>query len=389
MRIAYVAPYQGPSLCNARPIVGNLSLAGSTKIELIAKLLGEKQHEVEVISQGEVVDRRFRWYPPLVEQTPFDSAVPIFYASALPIRFVNGLWSSYRTLELFKARHRKAPYDLVIVYNLKQPQVACAYHAIDCLHLPVVLEYEDDAFVDVRGKTELPRLGVSRGHNAVGLLSKFSGCMAASPYLLSRIPSEIPRLLLRGVIGEDLMRASEQLKHEKRNWVLFSGTHYRSKGIKQLIVAWQRLRMAGWELHITGYGELTEALQKMAAGDSSIVFHGLVSRNELVKLMCSAKVCINPHDLSETPGNVFAFKIIEYLAAGAHVLSTPMGELESDIERGVTYMRDNDPATIAATLRDVLSEWGTRDAQALQIGGLYGPHAIANRIDEFIQLVRR
>ena len=35
MRIAYVAPYQGPTLVNRRPIVRNRSMSNRVKIELI------------------------------------------------------------------------------------------------------------------------------------------------------------------------------------------------------------------------------------------------------------------------------------------------------------------------------------------------------------------
>ena len=52
MRIAYVAPYQGPTLLTRRPIVRNRSMSNAVKIELIATLLRERSHDVEVISQG-------------------------------------------------------------------------------------------------------------------------------------------------------------------------------------------------------------------------------------------------------------------------------------------------------------------------------------------------
>jgi len=74
-----------------------------------------------------------------------------------------------------------------------------------------------------------------------------------------------------------------------------------------------------------------------------------------------ATIGINPHHVSETPGNVFAFKIIEYLASGAHVITTPMGPLEKELEAGVTYMPDNSPATIAAAL-ELVSGNGTISA---------------------------
>jgi glycosyltransferase involved in cell wall biosynthesis len=387
MRIAYIAPYQGPSLLKARPIVENLSLAGSLKIELIAGLLIAQKHQVEIISQGEVVELKCKWYPPLHESEPFHTEIPIYYAAALPIRFVNGWWSSMRTLDILKSRHQQSPYDLVIICNLKLPQTICADYAMRQLGLPVIFEYEDDAFVDLAGRSgsgvglvdQFTGIDVSR------LLTRVSGCMGASPHLLSQLPSNTPKLLLRGIVGNDILESSERTRGYKKNWVLFSGTFHKVKGIEQLIRAWQLLQIPDWELHITGQGELAGNLKQHSEGVEGLVFHGLVSRRELVRLMCSAKICVNPHDVSQTPGNVFAFKIIEYLAAGAHVISTPMGMLEEEIESGMTYMPDNDPATIAVTLKRVINgdEW--KRTASPQVLSMYGLEAIPRMLETFLQ----
>lgn len=384
MRIAYIAPYQGPSLLKARPIVRNLSLAGSVKIEFIARVLSIQKHQVDIISQGEIVELSCKWYPSFRESEPFHPDIPIYYASALPIRFLNGLWSSRRTLELFKLRHQTSPYDLVIIYNLKLPQIVCADYAIRRLGLPVVFEYEDDAFVDITGKDEA-KARFPFGTDSSKLLNMVAGCMAASPHLLSQLPATIPKLLFRGAVGHDLMQSSEQMTTVKKNWVLFSGTHYRSKGIKQLIAAWRELQMPGWELHITGHGELTGVIQKMAEGDRSIMLHGLVKRGELVKLMCASKICMNPHDVSQTPGNVFAFKIIEYLAAGAHVISTPMGIIEKEAEWGMTYILNNNPTTIVEALKKVIdsNRWEQRADQYVR--DIYGPEAISRALEGLLR----
>lgn len=374
-------------MLKSRPIVGNLSLAGSVKMELIAGLLYDKKHEVEIISQGEVVEWHCELYPSFRDPAPFNSHVPIYYASALPIRFLNGLWSSNRTLNLFKLRHQSSPFDLVIIYNLKRPQVASADYAIRCLGLPVVFEYEDDAFVDLAGRSA-PGNGLVRrlaGCNASGILSTVSGCIGASPHLLSQLPQDLPKLLLRGVVGCDLVETSERMRDNKNNWVLFSGTFHKVKGIEQLIKAWQLLQQSGWELHITGHGGLAANLEEMARGVRGVVFHGFVSRQELVHLMCSSKICINPHDVSETPGNVFAFKIIEYLAAGAHVISTPMGLLEAGIEQGVSYIQNNDPATIATALRQAILSASWRRTAVPYVLDTYGLGSISRALDEFLQ----
>jgi glycosyltransferase involved in cell wall biosynthesis len=140
-------------------------------------------------------------------------------------------------------------------------------------------------------------------------------------------------------------------------------------------------------LHITGQGELTASLREMAENVPGVVFHGLVSRRELIELLSSAKICINPHVVSQTPGNVFAFKIIEYLASGAHCVTTRMGKLESDLEHGLTYMQDNSPESIAATLKKVTSERIYERVAPKAAQDAYGTHAVSTSLDSFLHQV--
>jgi hypothetical protein len=387
MRIAYIAPYQGPTLLQRRPIVLNRTMAGTTKIEVIATLLRANAHDVEIISQGEVVENAWKFYPSFSEQEPFHPSIPVYYASALPVRRLNGAWSGRTTLQLLKARHRAAPYDLVIIYNLKVPQLTCANYAIQRLRLPVILEYEDDRFVSVQGE-KLNGFALRRDVRASArLFQSLSGGTAVSPYLLSQLPAGIPKLLLRGVVAADIVKVSQESRDGKKNVVLFSGTHQWSNGVAQLIEAWRGVGLAGWELHITGHGEFTEALRQMATGVPGIVFHGLVSRPELVRLLCSAKICMNPHQVSETPGNVFAFKIVEYLAAGGHVITTPMGPLEKELEAGITYMPDNSPETIATVIKRVIKERAYERTAMEAAQQMCGPAVVSKSLDELLSKV--
>lgn len=389
MRVAYIAPYQGPELLKRRPILRNLSLAGNVKIELISELLRRANHDVDVLSQGEVVERRLGFYRAFAEPRSFHRDIPVLYSSALPIRFLNGSWSTLRTLSAFKRRHRAAPYDLVIIYNFKRPQVICADYAIRRLGLPVVVEYEDDALVDLGGRSERGFRSRLYLDSVKRLMSSASACIGVSPHLLSRVPAAIPKLLLRGVVDENILGASKLPTASRKKWVVYSGTHFRGKGLEPLIDAWNISNLPGWELHIAGRGELTAQLEKMAASNKSIVFHGLLDRAENARFLSTAMIGINPHDVSKTPGNVFAFKIIEYLAAGAHCITTPMGVLERDLEAGITYIPDNASETIASTLKRVIdaSLYKRLAAQAAQ--DAYGPTAVSNALNELLTQVQR
>jgi glycosyltransferase involved in cell wall biosynthesis len=258
---------------------------------------------------------------------------------------------------------------------------------MDRLGLPVVVEYEDDAIVEVDGNA---RPGWRAGYyvaRAREILRSASGAICVSPHMISRFPDGIPKVLLRGVVDEDIVRAGQRPSESRPNRVAFSGTHFRTKGLVPLIAAWHQLNLPGWELHIAGRGELTAAIEEQAAGNKTIVFHGLLNRAENARFLSEAKIGINPHDLSATPGNVFAFKIIEYLAAGAHCITTPMGTLEPELEAGITYMPDNSPATIAKTLEHVIRDRAYEKLATSAAIGTYGPDPVAASLDSLLKQV--
>ncbi len=189
----------------------------------------------------------------------------------------------------------------------------------------------------------------------LAVLRQAAGSICVSPHLQTRFSSDRPSLLLRGVISEQITAEARRSPAERRkNIVAFSGTFAHSKGLVPLIEAWKSIDLPGWELHIAGDGSIAGELRRLAAGHPSIKFRGLLDRHQNAAFLAEAKIGINPHELSATPGNVFAFKIIEYLAAGLHVISTPMGPVEPELEAGMTYIQDNSPARVAASLDDVI-----------------------------------
>jgi glycosyltransferase involved in cell wall biosynthesis len=385
LRIGYIAPYQGPELVKKRPSLHNLSLAARVKVQLIAELLRKSSHEVEIISQGEVDRREFRYYGSFCEAERFHADIPIHYLSALPVRYLTGIWESACARRLLKARHGLQRFDAVIIYNLKRAQIACAHFAIHRLGLPVILEYEDDAFVDVFGQAGSGLMSNYHRNRCRRVLRAVSGAMGVSPYLLSQLPDHTPKLLLRGVVSGEILRASQQAESSRKNWVVFSGTHEGTQGLEQLIKAWGLLKLPDWELHIAGQGPLKPTLEKIAEGNKSIVFRGWLNREENARMLCSAKIGMNPQDITRTPGNVFALKIVEYLAAGAHVITTPRGNLEQELEVGLTYIPDNSPDTIAATLSEVILERRYERTAAKAALQAYGPETIAKALNRLLE----
>jgi len=165
---------------------------------------------------------------------------------------------------------------------------------------------------------------------------------------------------------------------------MFTGTLQHSKGVTELCRAWVAGRFESAELHVIGDGALAQPL-KASQAQSGIVFHGRLSRAGLVQALCSAHIFVNPHvAVKHAPGNVFPFKMIEYLGAGCPVVSTRMGYLEPELEQSVLYTESNDPAEIADAIRQVMSSyplWAERAKRAQAIvWQRYGSGAVGHKL---------
>jgi hypothetical protein len=87
----------------------------------------------------------------------------------------------------------------------------------------------------------------------------------------------------------------------------------------------------------------------------------------------------------------FSFKTIECLAAGLHVITTRLRALEglsSEIKAGITYLDDNEPATIAAYLKKIIVNGHYKRTSVQATVDEYGPAAVSQSLCKFLQQVQ-
>jgi hypothetical protein len=105
------------------------------------------------------------------------------------------------------------------------------------------------------------------------------------------------------------------------------------------------------ELHVVGVGPLAATLSEaLARRPERGRFHGYLPDEQLADFLCSMDVLINPHrDIAAVGHGVFPFKLFEYVAAGAVVVTTPLPTIEGlSLERLIHF--DGSPEGLAAAL---------------------------------------
>ena len=148
---------------------------------------------------------------------------------------------------------------------------------------------------------------------------------------------------------------------ENDNVIIFVGTIYPFAGLMQIINNFENLKKQNQniKLIIVGGGPSYSQLKKLVTEknlESEIILTNFIDQNEIPKYISLADICINPFEINYLTDRIVPTKIIEYLACGKPVLSTPLSgtkELLPDEKFGILYSNsDNFVNTLSSLLLD-------------------------------------
>jgi phosphatidyl-myo-inositol alpha-mannosyltransferase len=170
--------------------------------------------------------------------------------------------------------------------------------------------------------------------------------------------------------------------------ILFVGRHEPRKGLSVLLDA-MALLPATVRCWIAGDGPDTAELKVRYAGDPRLVWLGFLSEDEKIARMRGATVYCAP----SLRGESFGIVLIEAMAAGTPVVASDIDGYRSVARNGqdAVLVAPDDPATLAAGLRQVLDQPGVADhyrtvgtARAAQ----FSMSTLAERYEQIYEQVR-
>ena len=111
-----------------------------------------------------------------------------------------------------------------------------------------------------------------------------------------------------------------------------------------MLLALGQLRSRDWRLHLAGEGPGIPGLQELARSlgiEGRITWHGWLARDDLVRLIGQADVCLQP----DTPDSLrvkgsSSLKVLEYIALGRWVLAGRCKSLSFLEEEGLGALVD-------------------------------------------------
>ncbi len=187
--------------------------------------------------------------------------------------------------------------------------------------------------------------------------------------------------------GPDLRRLQilppvPALKRGRRYLVGYVGVMGRQEGIDLLLAAVRHivvdLNRSDVHFGLVGGGTELPAMQEMAHDlgvAEYVTFTGRVPDRELLEMLNTADVCVNPDVANAMNDKSTMNKIMEYMALGKPIVQFDLTEGRVSALEASLYARRNDPVDLAGKLMALLDDEPTRQRM-----GAFGRERVANEL---------
>jgi len=160
-----------------------------------------------------------------------------------------------------------------------------------------------------------------------------------------------------------LVPPAEKWKRGRRHLVGYVGVIGKQEGIDYLLRSVRHLvfemKRTDSQFVIVGGGTALEEVKRYAAqiGVSEFVtFTGRVPDQEMLEVLCTADVCVNPDVANEMNDKSTMNKIMEYMALGKPIVQFNLTEGRFSARDSSLYARENDEIDFAEKIAELLDD---------------------------------
>ncbi len=243
----------------------------------------------------------------------------------------------------FKLLGKKFVFDH---HDLNPELYEAKFGRLDCFHsLLLKLEYWTFRTADVSIATNesYRRIAIGRGR------------MPPERVFVVRSGPSIERL--------KILPPDERLKRRRRYLVGYVGVMGKQEGIDYLLRAARHIvfELSRNDVHfgLVGGGTSLNEMKALAQGlgvADYVTFTGRVPDDEMLAMLNTADVCVNPDIANELNDKSTMNKIMEYMALGKPIVQFDLAEGRYSAQRASLYARKNDALNLAAKIVEVLDD---------------------------------
>lgn len=173
-----------------------------------------------------------------------------------------------------------------------------------------------------------------------------------SEAMLEKIPQANHRyIVVEGIAGDIDSSSDYQLKSSDVKTILYAGTIQKFAGVFDLVKAFKMTKDENYRLEVCGSGADVLEFKQLIEDDPRIIYHGMIPRDEVLKLQKTATLVVNPRKPSVSLTRYsFPSKTMEYLSSGTPMLGYRLEGIPSDYYPYFYSPEDEENETLAKTI---------------------------------------
>jgi glycosyltransferase involved in cell wall biosynthesis len=180
-----------------------------------------------------------------------------------------------------------------------------------------------------------------------------------------------------------ILPPDERLKHGRRYLVGYVGTMGKQEGIDHLLRAARHIvfDLGRSDVHFglvgsgTSFEEMKALAQELGVADY-VTFTGRVPDGDMLAMLNTADVCVNPDIANELNDKSTMNKIMEYMALGKPIVQFDLAEGRHSAQQASLYAMKNDDWDLAAKIVELLDDPARRAEM-----GEFGRRRVENELE--------
>ena len=213
------------------------------------------------------------------------------------------------------------------------------------------------------------------------LLSQVDYYVLLTKHMADYLKIDKPYCVMEG-IATGAEEFNTPIYDSKIKTVFYAGTLHKRFGVLHLLKAFGLISDPYYRLVICGAGDSEQEIIDAAKVDDRIIFHGQLPRSEVLKLIASATVLVNPRQNNEEFTKYsFPSKNLEYLSSGVPLIAYKLDGIPNEYDEFIYYVEDNSIESMVGKIIEVCE----LSIERRIICGKAAQHFVINNKNEVVQ----
>lgn len=254
------------------------------------------------------------------------------------------------------AKRHKGDLLKVLVYNTYHPPIDDIYEACHSVGAELYAVLYDLGVPPKRlGLSRMTMLGYKMAERtAEKYIPLLNGRIIINELIAEHYAANKDYILVDGGVNEQVINHLFPLKEKTGDVYTFvlAGMLWDQNGTKLVLDAMERYRNPNVRIVFAGKGKDVTLIEEAVKKDPRISYVGMLNMDDLFKLYEQADVLLNLR-MEEDVDFHFPGKLLEYLATGRYVISTPVAHAERDYGEYMGVLHDKTPEGLIHMMENV------------------------------------